>query len=49
MDHWGGKGIPDSAIITLKSNCSNEVLGASKKKHLRVVLVIKFNCSGLNS
>ena len=32
MDHWGGKGIPDSAIITLKSNCSNEVLGASKKE-----------------
>ncbi|WP_243733453.1 contact-dependent growth inhibition system immunity protein [Proteus sp. G2669] len=25
MDHWVGEGIPDSAIITLKSNCSDEV------------------------
>ncbi|HEJ9439986.1 TPA: CdiI family contact-dependent growth inhibition immunity protein [Proteus mirabilis] len=32
MDHWVGEGIPDSAIITLKANCSDEVLGASIKK-----------------
>ncbi|MEY1229855.1 contact-dependent growth inhibition system immunity protein [Proteus terrae] len=32
MDHWVGEGIPDSAIITLKSNCSDEVLGASIKE-----------------
>ncbi|MBI6528837.1 hypothetical protein JEP40_06830 [Proteus vulgaris] len=32
MDHWVGKGIPDSAIITLKSNCSDEVLGDSIKE-----------------
>ncbi|MGR6852773.1 contact-dependent growth inhibition system immunity protein [Acinetobacter baumannii] len=32
MDHWVGEGISDSAIITLKTNCSDEVLGASIKK-----------------
>ncbi|HCU0904545.1 TPA: CdiI family contact-dependent growth inhibition immunity protein, partial [Proteus mirabilis] len=32
MDHWVGEGISDSAIITLKANCSDEVLGASIKK-----------------
>ncbi|ODQ07385.1 MULTISPECIES: contact-dependent growth inhibition system immunity protein [Enterobacterales] len=32
MDHWVGEGIPDSAIITLKTNCSDEVLGASIKE-----------------
>ena len=32
MDHWVGEGILDSAIITLKSNCSDEVLGASIKE-----------------
>ncbi|MEQ4923432.1 contact-dependent growth inhibition system immunity protein [Proteus hauseri] len=32
MDHWVGEGIPDSAIITLKTNCSDEVLGESIKE-----------------
>ncbi|HCT9020818.1 TPA: CdiI family contact-dependent growth inhibition immunity protein, partial [Proteus mirabilis] len=32
MDNWVGEGISDSAIITLKTNCSDEVLGASIKK-----------------
>ncbi|HEK1039975.1 TPA: CdiI family contact-dependent growth inhibition immunity protein [Proteus mirabilis] len=32
MDHWVGEGISDSAIITLKANCSDEVLGALIKK-----------------
>ncbi len=32
MDHWVGEGISDSAIIILKANCSDEVLGASIKK-----------------
>ena len=32
MDHWVGEGIPDSAIITLKTNCSDEDLGASIKE-----------------
>lgn len=42
LDHWIGKSIPNNAIITLKSNCSDEVLGASIKKLLHVVLVVKF-------
>ncbi len=41
MDHWVGEGISDSAIIILKANCSDEVLGASIKKLLHVVLVEK--------
>lgn len=32
MDHWVGEGISDSAIIKLKTNCSDEALGASIKK-----------------
>ncbi|MBG2877085.1 CdiI family contact-dependent growth inhibition immunity protein [Proteus alimentorum] len=32
MDHWVGEGIPDSAIITLKTNCNDEDLGASIKE-----------------
>ena len=32
MEHWIGEGIPDSAIIILKTTCSDEVLGASIKE-----------------
>ncbi|HGN0351462.1 TPA: contact-dependent growth inhibition system immunity protein [Proteus mirabilis] len=32
LDHWIGKSMPNNAIITLKTNCSDEVLGASIKK-----------------
>ncbi|OAT24260.1 contact-dependent growth inhibition system immunity protein [Proteus myxofaciens] len=32
MDHWVGQGIPDSAIITLNADCSDELLGASIKE-----------------
>lgn len=32
MDHWVGQGVPDSAIITLNADCSDEVLGASIKE-----------------
>nr|WP_279634845.1 contact-dependent growth inhibition system immunity protein [Proteus hauseri] len=32
MEHGVGEGIPDSAIITIKVNCSDEVLGASIKE-----------------
>lgn len=28
MDYWVDEGIPDSTIMTLKTNCSDEVLGA---------------------
>ncbi|MEX5485946.1 hypothetical protein IC611_09610 [Proteus mirabilis] len=42
MDHWVGEGISDSAIIKLKTNCSDEALGASIKKLLHVVLAVEF-------
>ncbi|MFL7769293.1 contact-dependent growth inhibition system immunity protein [Proteus terrae] len=32
LDNWIGKSIPNNAIITLKSNCNDEVLGASIKE-----------------
>lgn len=32
MNYWIGDGIPDSRIITLKTNCSDELLGASIKE-----------------
>ncbi|SUC22661.1 Protein of uncharacterised function (DUF1436) [Proteus vulgaris] len=42
MDHWVGEGIPDSAIITLKTNCSDEVLGASIKEAFTRCISRKF-------
>ncbi|MEQ5227468.1 contact-dependent growth inhibition system immunity protein [Proteus cibi] len=32
MNYWIGEGIPNSAIMTLKTNCSDEVLGALIKE-----------------